>query len=164
MRHLFNWVLLLFVISVTAQKMSPEKLIEIIEEESDTLVQNGNSVQFLINERMLVLIYDENANRMRIISPIVEREMIGEEELLNAMVANFHTALDVKYALSDEVIWSVFIHPLQELSENQAVDAIWQVYSAAQTFGGSYTSTNLTFPGNTQKKEEKEVPKTLKKT
>ena len=49
---------------------------------------------------------------------------IGEEELLNAMVANFHSALDVKYALSDEIIWSVFIHPLRELSEYQVRDAI----------------------------------------
>ncbi len=61
---------------------------------------------------------------MRIISPVVEMADIGEEELLNAMVANFHSALDVKYALSDEIIWSVFIHPLRELSEYQVRDAI----------------------------------------
>ena len=112
---------------------------------------------------MLICVFDENANRMRIISPIVEREKIGEEELLNALVANFHSALDVKYALSDEVIWSVFVHPLKELSEEQVVDAIQQVYTAARTFGGSYSSTNLVFPGNT-KKNEKTLPKVLKKT
>jgi hypothetical protein len=146
-----------------SQAMNPDKLLEILQQESDTLKANGNSYQFLIKDVMLICVYDENANRMRIVSPIVEREKLGEEELLNALVANFHSALDVKYALSDEVIWSVFIHPLKELSEEQVIDAIKQVYTAAITFGGSYSSTNLVFPGNTKKKE-KTLPKVLKKT
>lgn len=146
-----------------SQQMNPDKLLEIMQRESDTLQVNGNSYQFIVDNTMLICVFDENANRMRIISPIVEREKIGEEELLNALVANFHSALDVKYALSDEVIWSVFIHPLRELSEEQVADAIQQVYTAARTFGGSYSSTNLVFPGNT-KKNEKTLPKVLKKT
>ncbi|WP_055393153.1 hypothetical protein [Flagellimonas eckloniae] len=145
-----------------SQEMTPSKLYEIIEQEADTVKTNGNSYQFLFNESILICVFDENANRMRIISPIVEREKIGEEELLNALVANFHSALDVKYALSDEILWSVYTHPLKELSEAQVIDAIQQVYAAAITFGSSYSSTNLVFPGNT-KKIEKPKPKILKK-
>jgi len=59
----------------------------------------------------------------------------------------------VKYALSDEVIWSVFIHPLKELSDHQVLDAIDQVYNASVTFGATYSSTNLVFPGNTKKND-----------
>lgn len=147
-----------------SQNMNPKRLLDIIEQEADTLRVEGNTARFLFNEAMLICIYDENANRMRIISPIVEREKLGEEELLNALVANFHSALDVKYALSDEIIWSVYTHPLKELSQAQVIDAIQQVYAAALTFGGSYSSTNLVFPGNTNKKEKPEVPKVLKKT
>ena len=143
--------------------MNPEKLINVIDQEADTLLIEGNSVRFLVNDAMLVCIYDENANRMRIISPIVEREKLGEEELLNALVANFHSVLDVKYALSDEIIWSVYAHPLKELNEAQVVDAIQQVYAAALTFGGSYSSTDLVFPGNTKKKEKPKDSKILKK-
>ncbi|MEM7382181.1 MAG: hypothetical protein AAF361_13425, partial [Bacteroidota bacterium] len=102
--------------------------------------------------------------RMRIISPIVEREQLEEDQLLNALVANFHSALDVKYALSDEIIWSVFAHPLKELSEHQVLDAIEQVYLAALTFGTSYSSTNLVFPGNSGKKEKPRPKKILNKT
>ncbi|TAI48326.1 hypothetical protein [Flagellimonas allohymeniacidonis] len=153
----------LFFVSGFSQNMDASKLYDIIEQEADTVKVTGNSYQFLFNESMLVCIYDENANRMRIIAPIVKREEIGEEELLNALVANFHSVLDVKYALSDEILWSVYAHPLRELSEAQVVDAIQQVYAAALTFGGSYSSTNLVFPGNT-KKVEKPKPKPLKKT
>ena len=164
MRSLLLLLFALFAFNTGfSQQMNPDKLLEIMQRESDTLQVNGNSYQFIVDNTMLICVFDENANRMRIISPIVEREKIGEEELLNALVANFHSALDVKYALSDEVIWSVFIHPLRELSEEQVADAIQQVYTAARTFGGSYSSTNLVFPGNT-KKNEKTLPKVLKKT
>jgi len=88
---------------------------------------------------------------------------LREEELLNALVANFHSVLDVKYALSDEIVWSVYAHPLKELTETQVIDAIEQVYVAALTFGDSYSSTNLVFPGNTNKKEKRKTPKVLKK-
>ena len=153
-----------FAFSLSAQEMTPEKLTDIIEQEADTMSIQGNTVRFLFNDAMLICIYDENANRMRIISPIVEREKLGEEELLNALVANFHSVLDVKYALSDEIIWSVYTHPLRELSEAQVVDAIQQVYAAAITFGESYSSTTMVFPGNTLKKEKPRPPKPLKKT
>jgi hypothetical protein len=100
---------------------------------------------------------------MRIIAPIVETKDVEEEQLLNMLVANFHSALDVKYALSDEVIWSVFIHPLKELSDHQVLDAIDQVFSAATTFGTSYSSTDLVFPGNTKKKETPKQKKLIKR-
>ncbi|WP_435625234.1 hypothetical protein [Flagellimonas sp.] len=151
-------VLLLFffgtVFYSSAQNMDPDLLYDIIKQEADTVKVSGNSYQFVYNEAMLICIYDENANRMRIITPIVKREEIEEEELLNALVANFHSALDVKYALSDEILWSVYTHPLQQLSEAQVVDAIQQVYAAALTFGTTYSSTTLVFPGNTNKVEK----------
>ncbi|RNC88612.1 MAG: hypothetical protein ED555_13350 [Allomuricauda sp.] len=150
--------------TLSAQQMTPEKLIETIEQEADTISVQNNTIQFLFNERMLICIYDATANRMRIISPIVERQKLEEDELLNALVANFHSVLDVKYALSDEIIWSVYTHPLKELSQAQLVDAMQQVYAAAVTFGGSYSSTNLVFPGNTKKKEVPKKEKILKKT
>ncbi|MGW9685931.1 hypothetical protein [Flagellimonas sp. 2504JD1-5] len=164
MRNLFSVVFLLFMFTSQAQEMTAAKLFEIIEKEADTVKTNGNSHQFLFNEAILICVYDENANRMRIISPIIEREKIGEEELLNALVANFHSALDVKYALSDEILWSVYTHPLKELSESQIIDAIQQVYAAAITFGTSYSSTNLVFPGNTKKVEKPKPDKKLNKT
>lgn len=143
--------------------MSSDKLQELIAQVSDTLMANGNSIQFLYQEMPLICVYDENANRMRIITPIIETKELEEEQLLNMLVANFHSALDVKYALSDEIIWSVFIHPLKELSDDQVLDAIDQVYSAAATFGTTYSSTNLVFPGNTKKKETPKQKKLIKR-
>ncbi|MFK7813304.1 MAG: hypothetical protein AB8B59_12495 [Maribacter sp.] len=143
--------------------MNPQKLSELVSQVSDTININGNTIQFMYKERPLICVYDENANRMRIISPIVETKKVKEEQLLNMLVANFHSALDVKYALSDEVIWSVFIHPLKELSDHQVLDAIDQVHSANVTFGNTYSSTSLVFPGNTRKKDTPKEKKLIER-
>lgn len=166
MRNLFFLGLLFFMFNtsvIRAQEMDPTKLGELIESVTDTFEINGNSFRFVYKDVFLFTIYDENANRMRIISPIVQRTEIEEEQLLNALVANFHSALDVKYALSDEIIWSVFTHPLRELSSHQVLDAIDQVYLANVTFGTTYSSTNLVFPGNAKKKDEPGPKKLIKR-
>ncbi len=146
-----------------AQDMNSGLLNQLIAQVSDTVQANGNTLQFMYKERPLICIYDENANRMRIITPIIETKDLEEEQLLNMLVANFHSALDVKYALSDEIIWSVFIHPLKELSEHQVLDAIDQVYAASATFGATYSSTDLVFPGNTKKKDEPRTKKLIER-
>lgn len=93
MRSLLLLLFALFAFNTGfSQQMNPDKLLEIMQRESDTLQVNGNSYQFIVDNTMLICVFDESANRMRIISPIVEREKIGEEELLNALVANFHSA------------------------------------------------------------------------
>lgn len=157
--YLFALFCFLTLHRASAQEMNAEKLSELIAQVADTVATNGNTIQFMYKERPLICVYDENANRMRIITPIVETKELEEEQLLNMLVANFHSALDVKYALSDEVIWSVFIHPLKELADHQVLDAIDQVHAASATFGTTYSSTSLVFPGNTKKKE---IPKEKK--
>jgi len=94
---------------------------------------------------------------MRIISPITESINLDEDKKTLMLLANFHTALDVKYAISDNILWSVFIHPLKELTTSQVKNAISQVYSANVTFGSTYTSTDLVFPG--KEKGEKKTDK-----
>ncbi len=128
-----------------SQKMNNNKLEKIITTLSDSIEGQTGYWQFKYQKRYFLLITDEKNNRMRIVSPIVEEKELREEYYKKCLEANYHTALDVKYALSDGVMWSVFIHPLKELSEKQVKDAVSQVYSAAATFGYSYTSTELVF-------------------
>lgn len=147
------FLFLCFSISAASQNMTVEKLEKIITQSADSISIEGNSWNFSINDRILICIADKNANRMRIISPIADRNQLDNNLILNSLVANFHTALDVKYAISDEILWSVFTHPLKELSKKQVEDAILQVYNANVTFGTTFSSTTLSFPGNTKKKK-----------
>ena len=139
-----------------AQEMNVDKLQTIYSTISDSINSRNSSWQFYIKEIPILSIADTNHNRMRIMSPIMDSNNLTNELMQASLVANFHTALDVKYAVSEGILWTVFIHPLKELTEDQVIDAIKQVYSANINFGTSFSSTPLSFPSrlNVLEKEE----------
>ncbi len=144
--------------------MTNEKLDEIYTSVSDSIQGRPGAWQLYIKDVQLLSLTDTNHNRMRIISPIADSNSLTNDLIKAAMIANFHTALDVKYAVTDGVLWSVFIHPLKELSEQQVKDAIAQVYNANVNFGSTFASTSLSFPFNeNQKKEEKKTEPPIEK-
>ena len=51
---------------------------------------------------------------MRIISPIAESKSLTEDTIKSALIANFHTALDVKYAVSDGVLLVSFYSSIKK--------------------------------------------------
>ncbi len=153
--------LLITAFSMVAQSMDNEKLEKIFYVVGDTVTgQNGNW-QVLVRGLPMFCFTDEFNNRMRIISPVKEIKDVTPEEMKACMEANFHSALDVKYCISEDVLWVAFIHPLRELSKDQTVNAISQVYNATLTFGSSYSSTDLIFPKRQEKEEV--TPKKKKK-
>ncbi len=113
-----------------------------------TVIEQQESVIVFEYERsQLVCISDPNADRMRIVSEIVEAEKLPLEQLIVCMHANFHTALDARYAIGNGYVYSCFIHPLSPLTEAQVQSAIRQVAHLKLTFGTEYSSGELVFPG-----------------
>lgn len=151
---LFICILILSINHLTAQEMSLHKLDKMLTEISDSIVSNKSQWQFKIKQVPFICIADSLHNRMRIISPILESNQVTEELKTATLMANFHTALDVKYAISDDILWSIFVHPLKELTEKQVLNAVSQVYYANINFGTTFSSTSLVFPGNLTKKEK----------
>ena len=79
---------------------------------------------------------------MRVITPVGEVSEMSEELAMACMRANFATALDARYAVSGDIVWSAFIHALRELEDSQVVDALNQVASLAASYGTTFTSTS----------------------
>ena len=98
-------------------------------------------------EQTAQVVTDESADRMRIMVPIVDASTLSKEQLYRIMQANFESALDARYAVAEGTVWSVYIHPLAALDENELVSGIAQTFNAAQTFGGSYSSGLFSFGG-----------------
>ncbi|MCC1485535.1 hypothetical protein J1C55_13090 [Winogradskyella sp. E313] len=140
--------------------MTNAKLKAIIEESSDQIEGSNGRWQFSINQIVFVVLTDSTNNRMRIISPIAQMAAVEDKYVKAALIANFHSALDVKYAISDDILWSAFIHPLKELTDEQVKSAISQVYFANVNFGSTYASTSLVFPGKETEGEEEPKEKT----
>ncbi|MEM9481721.1 MAG: hypothetical protein AAGA58_18885 [Verrucomicrobiota bacterium] len=128
-----------------APRMNNEKLGQIIRR-IDPNAAGGDGVwQFQLNDVPLICMTDEFADRMRIISPILEMEKVTPEQLAKCMEANFDKALDARYCVFRETLWSAFIHPLGDLSPELFESAVGQVVITHLTFGTTYNSGALKF-------------------
>ena len=94
-----------------------------------------------------MIVIDAEADRMRIISPIVKNEDVPIEIYTRMLQANFDSALDARYAIANEIIWGAFIHPLRSLSDEELLSGIAQVVTVADTFGTTYSSGALIYGG-----------------
>ncbi|MEO1513583.1 MAG: type III secretion system chaperone [Bacteroidota bacterium] len=152
--------LLICLPSVYAQQPSPmtnARMDEILRKTASEVEGGLGGWQFIFQERPLFVITDEQANRMRIFTPVVEEQGLEKEDLTKLLQANFHSALDAKYCLYEGYVISVFTHPLGELTDEQFVDALRQVATLAENYGTTYSSTDLIFaPGTEEPKDEEE--------
>lgn len=152
MRLIISFLSLLVFSSAFSQedggKMTNVKMWKILKEDIDDLQGDMGNWRFVLRERPIMIITDVGANRMRIMSPIVEEKELDDGHFKAMLEANFDRALDAKYATFNAVVWSVFTHPLEELTTSQFKDALEQVITLSENFGGSYTSTDFVFGGN----------------
>lgn len=128
--------------------MNNARLDSIIREHSETIHDDTLGYwKFEYQDHVLIVMTDEPHNRMRIITPVAEIADLSEEIWLLCMSANFDRALDARYAVSGDYLWSAFIHPLKQLDVAQVLDGMDQVATLAKNFGTSFSSSNLFFGG-----------------
>lgn len=103
--------------------------------------------QLKIAEVSITVITDSKSNRMRIISPVAEITGIEPKDLYRMMQANFDSALDARYSIAKNIIWAAYIHPLEELNDQQFLQGVGQVVNLVTSYGSTYSSGLLVFGG-----------------
>jgi hypothetical protein len=129
------------------EPMTQEKMENILRAVGSEARGVPGLLEFKIKEVMLVCISDPEHDRMRIIAQIRPVSDLTSEQVAAILEANFHSALDARYATSQGVLYAAFIHPLSSLTEQELRSAAVQVASLTLTFGSSYSSGNLVFGG-----------------
>ncbi|MEP3050802.1 MAG: hypothetical protein ABJP48_13650 [Erythrobacter sp.] len=109
--------------------------------------RNGNSWEFTLEERRMLVVTDATNGRMRVITPIAPVEALPEGALRRLMQANFDTALDARYAVAQNLIWAAFVHPLDTLTTRDFASGLLQTHSLGETFGTTFSSGALNFGG-----------------
>ncbi len=120
----------------------------VLAKEAVVVEEGGTTVEYDLNGTRIYLITDETHNRMRFMSPVIEKDKLKNEDYQAILNANFDRALDAKYALYQDILWAVYTHPLKEHSQAQVVNAFHQVKALVQNYGSSYSSTDVVFGGN----------------
>ncbi len=96
-----------------------------------------------LEEGLVFIIADPYHDRIRIIAPIVETWQVDYEDLLKA---NFHTTMDIRYAVLENVLYATFLHQLSLLSEAEISTALNQVIMLCiNTLYGVYMAGDLVY-------------------
>ena len=129
------------------ETMTLERLEAILRSQADAVEGENGQWEATLGERSMLIVTNAEADRMRLVMPIKPTSELSVEEVQSMMLANFHSALDARYAVSNGIVVSVFIHPLSTLQERDARSAILQVNNLVENFGGSYASSAVGFGG-----------------
>ncbi len=127
--------------------MTLEKVDELIRRIDINAIRNGSSWQIKYRNMPIFVIADDNADRIRIMSPISNAATLSEDHLVRLMQANFESALDARYAIAQGAVWSAYIHPLSVLDEREFFSGMGQTVSLVVTYGTTFSSGALAFTG-----------------
>ncbi|MEL6938463.1 MAG: type III secretion system chaperone [Cyanobacteria bacterium J06598_1] len=125
--------------------MTLAKLETILNEADGSLQGSAGQWRLTIGNRPVFVLADASNDRMRIFTPVVPATELSPEQVQSVLLANFHTALDARYALSDDALVAAFVHPLASLNDNDLRSALSQVATLADNFGTTYSSGALDF-------------------
>ena len=121
----------------------------------------GNGATFTIDETVVTLVFDINADRMRLFSQIGASDGLSGPQLRRLMQANFDTALDARYAIAQGQLWATFIHPLTSLTQDDFVSALAQTVTLVKTYGTTYSSGGMSFGGGDSNAEIQKLLESL---
>lgn len=122
-----------------------------------------NGAEFTVAGADVILVYDINADRMRLVSPVVEVSSLGADDLMRLLQADFDSALDARYAIAQGVLWSTFIHPLSSISGEEFGSGVGQTVNLVATFGSTYSSGLFVFGGGDSAEEQRKLIDELEK-
>ena len=127
--------------------MTLDQLEAIVVEEAIELRGRNGQWQFVLDEVPMALLTDVEHDRMTIIAPIIQENKVTSEERKKMLEANFHTALDARYASTHGIVYAAYIHQLSPLREDQIRSALHQVAQLTKTFVTAYSNGALVFLG-----------------
>jgi hypothetical protein len=127
------------------QPMTTERLDDILRSEVDGVDGERGQWRFSVGGRAVIVLADAQNDRMRVFSPVLPVDELTAPQVQAMLAANFHTALDARYAVTDGAVVAVYVHPLSTLQGDNFRSALRQVVSLAETFGTSYSSNELNF-------------------
>ncbi len=134
-------------------RTTPESLHSVISDYAMNVQVSNNVISFEFAGVNLFCVWDANADRMRLLTPITKIKDLDAETLITLLKANYHTVLDARYAIGNDVLYSAFIHPLSSITKKEIESAVRQVANTALTFGTTYNSGELIFGADTKESE-----------
>jgi len=117
-------------------QMTQATMVEIVKELVGETEGSAGNLSFTYEGIAITMVSDVAADRMRLVAAVIGAEQLEQEQLIATLVSNYHLALDARYAIGGNVLYSTYIHPLSPLSKEQLLSGIRQVASLSKTTFG----------------------------
>lgn len=100
---------------------------------------------------------DDSHDRMRIMAPVGVLEDMDKDLLHVLLQANYDRALDARYAMRNNELWAVVVHPLATLATDDLPSMFEQCVALVKNTGGTFASTDLVFRSSMFDDDEAEI-------
>lgn len=120
-----------------------------------TKIEGSNGSWSGERDGVLIFVFsDEQSDRLRLLSAIGTFRSVSVNDLLPFLRANLDRALDAKYAMRDNELWAVAMHPMTTLDARDLEYYLDQVVQLAKNYATTRASTDAIF---TLAKPEREI-------
>ena len=131
-----------------SQKMTNKKLINHLENECDSISGDNGKWQLFYHGIVIIAMTNNDSDRIKRLSPITYTKDVETTVINECLQANFDNLKDVKYAIANNIIWSVYDRDFSSLSTKQIDNAMLQIYYSTGTFGEEYSSSIVSIAEN----------------
>ncbi|MGF1458385.1 MAG: hypothetical protein ACFBSG_05095 [Leptolyngbyaceae cyanobacterium] len=132
-------------VAQAADEMTIEHMAAILLDVGENVQGKAGQWQLTLAGQPAIAIADTENDRMRIVVPITAADSLSVEQVEAMLVANYHLALDARYAVTNGRVVAVYVHPLRSLQAADLRSALSQVSTLAANFGTTYSSGELGF-------------------
>lgn len=128
-----------------SETMTIQMLQGLLKEVAQDLKGESGQWRFTYGGIDMAILTSVTHDRTRIIAPIGPDADLSAEQRQRMLEANFHSALDARYATSNGIVYAAYLHPLSSLRQDEVRSALQQVTQLVKTFGTTYSSNDLSF-------------------
>lgn len=149
----------------SARPMDQPRLEQIFADQVEAITGPSGAIQTQVAGVVVYCISDPARDQMRLIAPITRAAGLDPRIGEVLLRANFNNTGESRYAVSEDAVFAVYLHPLSSLTPDEIRSALAQVVSLAKTFGTTFSSEEWLLPdlktdptGEEQRKEIDDNP------
>ena len=125
--------------------MTQARMEQIFSDQVDAIEGPSGAIRTIVDEVEIYLISDPTNDRMRILARVADVNRVDPRIVNVLLQANFYRTLDARYAVSEGIVFSAYLHPISTLSREELISGFDQVLALAKNFGTTYSSEKLDF-------------------
>jgi hypothetical protein len=125
--------------------MTQARMEQIFGDQVDAIEGPSGAIRTIVDEVEIYLISDPTNDRMRLLARVADVNRVDPRIVNVLLQANFYRTLDARYAVSEGIVFSAYLHRLSTLSEEELISGFDQVLALAKNFGTTYSSGQLDF-------------------